>query len=77
MKNYARSLVCNFDFEKIFGEIGKGFIHVHHVKPLSEVNEEYKINPIQDLRPVYPNCHAMIHSKKPAYKIKDIKKLIE
>ncbi len=69
--------VCNFDFEKIFGEIGKGFIHVHHVKPLSEVNEEYKINPIQDLRPVCPNCHAMIHSKKPAYKIKDIKKLIE
>ncbi len=69
--------VCNFNFQKIFGDIGKGFIHVHHVKPLSEIDEEYQINPIQDLRPVCPNCHAMLHSKKPAYKIKEIKELIK
>ena len=73
----SKCSVCDFDFEKIFGDIGKGFIHVHHVKPLSEIDKEYKINPIQDLRPVCPNCHAMLHSKKPAYKIKEIKKLIE
>jgi hypothetical protein len=68
--------ICDFDFEKIYGNIGKGFIHVHHVKPLSEIDEEYKINPIKDLRPVCPNCHAMLHKRKPAYSIEEIKNLI-
>ena len=68
--------LCSFDFEKKYGEIGKGFIHVHHVKPLSEINEEYEVNPIQDLRPVCPNCHVMIHKKKPAFNIEEIKSLL-
>jgi predicted HNH restriction endonuclease len=69
-------VVCGFNFEKVYGEIGKNFIHVHHIKPLSEINEEYKVNPIQDLRPVCPNCHAMIHKRKPAYSIEEIKNLL-
>jgi predicted restriction endonuclease len=68
--------ICKFDFEKIYGKIGKGFIHVHHVKPLSEINEQYKINPIEDLRPVCPNCHAMLHKKIPAYSIEEIRNFI-
>ncbi len=71
----TKCFICGFDFEKIYGEIGKGFIHVHHIKPLSEINEEYEVNPIQDLRPVCPNCHAMIHKKKPAYSINEIQSL--
>ena len=73
----ASCSICNFNFEHKFGNIGKHFIHVHHIKPLSEIDEEYKINPIQDLRPVCPNCHAMLHSKTPAYKIKEIKELLK
>ena len=72
----TKCFICNFDFEKKYGEIGKDFIHVHHIKPLSEINEEYKVNPIQDLRPVCPNCHAMIHKKKPAYSIEEIQSLL-
>ena len=72
----TKCFICGFDFEKKYGEIGKGFIHVHHIKPLSEINEEYEVNPIQDLRPVCPNCHAMIHKKKPAYSIEEIKSLL-
>lgn len=53
--------VCDLNFEKEYGDIGKDFIHVHHIVPLSEIGEEYKIDPIKDLRPVCPNCHAMIH----------------
>lgn len=64
--------ICKFDFEEIYGKIGKGFIHVHHLKPLSEIDKEYKINPIKDLRPVCPNCHAMLHKKIPAYSIEEI-----
>ena len=77
IKHYGiKCFICGFDFEKKYGEIGKGFIHVHHVKPLSEINEEYKVNPIQDLRPICPNCHAMIHKKTPAYSIEEIKSLL-
>ncbi len=53
--------VCEFDFKSVYGEIGEGFIHVHHLTPLSEVGKAYKVNPIKDLRPVCPNCHSMIH----------------
>jgi predicted HNH restriction endonuclease len=53
--------VCGFNFEEIYGEIGKGYIHVHHLKPLREINKEYNVDPINDLRPVCPNCHSMLH----------------
>ena len=71
-----KCFVCDFDFEKIYGDIGKDFIHVHHIKPLSEIDAQYKVNAIQDLRPVCPNCHAMLHKRKPAYSIEEIKKII-
>ena len=77
IKHYgARCIICGFNFEEKYGEIGKGFIHVHHIKPLSEINEKYEINPIEDLRPVCPNCHAMIHKRKPAYSIEEIQSLL-
>lgn len=53
--------VCGFNFEKIYGEIGVGYIEVHHLKPLNEINEKYQVDPVKDLRPVCPNCHAMLH----------------
>jgi len=68
--------VCNFDFEKTYGEIGKEFIHVHHIVDLATINKEYKVDPINDLVPVCPNCHAMLHKKKPAYTIKELKRII-
>jgi 5-methylcytosine-specific restriction enzyme A len=69
--------VCNFDFSKTYGKIGTGFIHVHHLKPLSEIKQEYQIDPIVDLRPVCPNCHAMLHKRKPAYSIEELIFLIK
>lgn len=67
--------VCSFNFEQHFGEIGKCFIHVHHINQISEIGKEYEIDPINDLIPVCPNCHAMIHSKRPAFKINEIKEI--
>ncbi len=64
--------ICDFDFEKKYGSIGKEFIHVHHLIPLSELNKEYEVNPLEDLIPVCPNCHAMLHKKIPAYSPEDI-----
>jgi len=56
-------MVCSINFERDYGEIGKGFIHVHHNKPLFKSGPT-KINPITDLSVLCPNCHAMIHRKK-------------
>jgi 5-methylcytosine-specific restriction protein A len=53
--------VCGFDFEEVYGEIGIGYIEVHHLTPLNEINKEYQVNPVNDLRPVCPNCHSMLH----------------
>ena len=54
-------VVCGFDFGNAFGPTMLGFIHVHHLIPLAEIGVAYEVNPIIDLRPVCPNCHAAIH----------------
>jgi 5-methylcytosine-specific restriction enzyme A len=68
--------VCNFNFEAFYGEVGAGFIHVHHLKPISEIGKDYEINPITDLRPICPNCHAMIH-RFGLISIEELKSLIK
>jgi len=65
--------VCDFDFEKKYGSIGAGFIHVHHLTPLADIKAEYVVDPITDLRPVCPNCHAMLHKKQPPYSIEELR----
>jgi len=59
----SKCVVCGMNFEESYGEIGKDFIHVHHLKPINEIKEKYKINYKEDLRPVCPNCHVMLHRK--------------
>lgn len=78
IKHYgAKCFVCNFDFQEKYGEIGVGFIHVHHLLELSAIGKEYKVNPVTDLRPVCPNCHAMLHKQAPAYSIEELRGIIE
>ncbi len=55
--------VCGFDFEKKYGSMGKGFIHIHHKTPISQRTGNYKIAIESDLVPVCPNCHAMLHKE--------------
>lgn len=64
--------VCGFNFGQVFGDIGEGFIHVHHLTPLSDYDGEHEIDPIEDLRPVCPNCHAMLHRTSPPYSIAEL-----
>lgn len=40
---------CNFDFEKIYGDIGKDFIHVHHKVDIATIVNEYSVDPLRDL----------------------------
>lgn len=57
----AACVVCGLEFGVMYGKLGQGFIHVHHIVPLSKIGKTYVVNPIKDLRPVCPNCHAMLH----------------
>lgn len=65
-------VACGLDFGLKFGALGEGFIHVHHLVPLSSIGSEYKLNPEQDLRPVCPNCHAMLHRQTPPLTIEQL-----
>ena len=57
----SRCYVCKMSFEFTYGSFAKDFIHVHHIKPLYTIGEEYEVDAKEDLIPVCPNCHAMLH----------------
>jgi len=65
--------VCGMSFEAEYGEIGMGYIEVHHLNPLSASVGERMIDPVADLCPVCPNCHAMLHRNDPAFTIDELK----
>ena len=74
----AKCIVCGFSFEDKYGPIVSGKIHVHHLKPISEVNEMYVVDPINDLVPVCPNCHLVMHSKQNgSYTVEEVKKMMK
>lgn len=67
---------CGVDFGKIYGDAYAGFIHVHHIVPLSEIKEKYSVDPIRDLLPVCPNCHAVIHFSGDALSLDEAKSIL-
>lgn len=69
--------VCNFDFLETYGAIGAGFIHVHHLIPVWSIGATYQVDPVNDLRPICPNCHAMLHTSDPPLDIEQLKAIIQ
>jgi 5-methylcytosine-specific restriction protein A len=59
--NGAVCKICGMDFGKIYGEVGKGYIQVHHIVPISQNEGIHKVDPEKDLIPVCANCHCMLH----------------
>lgn len=53
--------ICGFDFEKTYGDLGKAFIEVHHIRPLATLDQEVVVDPEKDLICVCSNCHRMLH----------------
>ncbi len=74
--------VCAFDFFKKYGEHGKGYIEIHHKKPIHEKDiKGSKINveqAIKEVSPLCANCHRMIHRKKEKMlKVEELKEIIK
>lgn len=69
--------ICGFDFSSAYGALGSGFIHVHHVLPLSEIREAHTVDPVKDLIPVCPNCHAMLHiNQGAALAVEELRRIV-
>lgn len=69
--------VCGFDFGQVYGEFVGGFIHVHHLRPISMAGGAYRVDPIADLRPVCPNCHAAIHACDPPLDAEELRERMQ
>ncbi|MDY6930640.1 MAG: hypothetical protein SVJ22_01830 [Halobacteriota archaeon] len=68
--------ICGIDFGIMYGKEADGHIHIHHLRPLSELKSSYEIDPIQDLRPVCPNCHAVLHLGDVTRSMEDVKAML-
>jgi hypothetical protein len=64
LKKYGtKCWICGFDASKVYGSEYSGKIEVHHLTPISSIGKEYEIA-LDDLRPVCPNCHMIIHANR-------------
>ena len=73
----AKCYICKFDFGRTYGAECEGMIHVHHRKMVSETDGEHEVNPVDDLVPVCPNCHMVLHSKRDGcYSVDEVKAML-
>lgn len=68
--------VCSFSFGAKYGPLAEGYIHVHHLKPLAQTGKIRSTDPVNDLRPVCPNCHAVLHLRTPPFSIDELRSII-
>ena len=68
--------VCDVRLEDRYGEIARRFIHVHHVTPIAKIGKAYEVDAVKDLRPVCPNCHAILHREDPPLTIEAARELL-
>lgn len=66
---------CGFDFEKVYGARGKGFIEVHHTKPLETLQPGHRTK-LSDLAILCANCHRMVHARRPWLSMAELKGLV-
>jgi 5-methylcytosine-specific restriction protein A len=61
----CRCQVCGFDFERRYGELGRGYIEAHHKTPLAELpgSGAVSLSPKLDFVVVCANCHRMLHAR--------------
>jgi len=70
--------VCGFDFEEVYGELGKGFIEAHHLQPYSElkVGQKRRLDLKKDFAVLCANCHRMAHKLEDSSDIMLLKEVI-
>lgn len=69
----ASCTVCDMDFQSKYGADPVRCIHVHHLHPLSAIGTAHTVDAINDLRPVCPNCHTVLHTTIPPLSISELR----
>ena len=70
--------VCGFNFESRYGEIGKDFIEIHHLVPISELKGlVVSSHPERDYAALCSNCHSMIHRLPTTHDLDRLRGVIE
>lgn len=69
-------IACGFNFIQKYGEIGTNYIEAHHLIPFSDLNENSKVSPKNDMTVLCANCHRMIHRLQNVSNIEEFKKII-
>lgn len=64
---------CGMSFGDVYGELGTDFIHVHHEVPLHTLGGPQNIDPVKDMKPLCPNCHAMVHRADPPIPVMELR----
>lgn len=71
-----RCSACGLSLGELYGSVAEQLIHVHHMWPLAEIGDVHEVDAVHDLRPVCPNCHAVIHLRTPPYSIEEVKQML-
>jgi hypothetical protein len=73
----TKCFACGFDFRERYGSIGEGFIEIHHLNPFAERHDSVfgkaTLTTLADLIPICANCHRMVHRRRPAYSLDELK----
>ena len=71
--------VCGFDFEEVYGPLGRDYIEIHHKKPIHKKPiSEYKPDLDNDFVMLCTNCHRMIHrGKDHMITVEELKEIIK
>ena len=64
---------CGMSFRDVYGELGTDFIHVHHEVPLHTLGGPQNVDPVKDMKPLCPNCHAMVHRADPPIPVMELR----
>jgi hypothetical protein len=72
---------CGFDFYTQYGEIGQGYIEIHHKKPIFQYEgsdfSKLITAALRNLIPLCSNCHRMAHRRKDKpFTIQELKELL-
>ena len=77
-KKQAASLnceVCGFSFARAYGDLAGDYCEVHHLLPLSAVEEATKTR-MKDLAILCANCHRVVHLRNPPYTLDDVRSML-
>lgn len=71
-----RCVACGILLAEKYGDAGRDLIHVHHLTPVSVMEEPAILNPIKDLVPLCPNCHNVAHRRNPPYSLEELRNFL-